>query len=80
MQGCICIFKLVFSFSTDKYPGVELLGHMVVVNFGRNLQTVLHGDCTNVMFPPVAQEGSLFSTSLPTLAVFWIIDIPAGVR
>ena len=29
--GCMYLFKLVFSFSSDIYPGVELLGHMVVL-------------------------------------------------
>ena len=29
--GCIYLFKLVFSFSLDVYPGVELLDHMVVL-------------------------------------------------
>ena len=28
---CFYLFKLVFSFSSDKYPGVELLCHMVVL-------------------------------------------------
>ena len=29
--GCIYFFKLVFLFSSDVYPGVELLYHMVVI-------------------------------------------------
>ena len=29
--GCIYLFKLVFSFFLDVYPGVELLGHMVAL-------------------------------------------------
>ena len=28
MWLCICLFELVFSFSLNKYPEVELLGHM----------------------------------------------------
>ena len=28
-MGCIYLFKLVFSFSLHKYPGVEILDHMV---------------------------------------------------
>ena len=31
--GCIYLFQLVFSFSSDKYPGVELLDHVVVLFF-----------------------------------------------
>ena len=27
--GCLCVFELLFLFSLDKYPGVELLDHMV---------------------------------------------------
>ena len=29
--GCIYLFKVLFSFSFDTYPGVELLDHMVVL-------------------------------------------------
>ena len=31
--GCMYLFKLVFSFILDMYPGVELLDHMVVLFF-----------------------------------------------
>ena len=33
MGVCMYLFKLVFLFSSDKYPGVELLDHMVVLIF-----------------------------------------------
>ena len=29
--GCIYLFKLVFSFSSDKYPKMELLDHVVIL-------------------------------------------------
>ena len=29
--GCVYIFKLIFSFSSDKYPEVKLLDHKVVI-------------------------------------------------
>ena len=29
--GCIYLFELVFSFSSDIYPGVEMLDHMVTL-------------------------------------------------
>ena len=31
MLGYACLFKLMFSFSSDKYPGVELLDHAIVL-------------------------------------------------
>ena len=30
MLGYICLFKLMFSFASEKYPGVELLDHVIV--------------------------------------------------
>ena len=30
-EGCVYVFELVFSFSSDKYPVVELLNHMAVL-------------------------------------------------
>ena len=34
--GCIYLFKLVFLFSLHKYPELEYLDHMVILNFLRN--------------------------------------------
>ena len=44
------VFKLVFSFSSDKYPGVELLDHVVVLflSFFRNFHTVFHSGRTSL--------------------------------
>ena len=39
--ACIYLFKLVFSFSSNKYPEVELLDHMLVL-FLKSLHTLLH--------------------------------------
>ena len=33
MWGCILLFKLVFSFSYDKYQEIEFLDHIVVLFF-----------------------------------------------
>ena len=57
----------VFNF-LDIYPGVELLGHAVVLfsvvwETSRLFSTVV-AQCT---FPPIVCEGSLFCTSLPSL-------------
>ena len=78
---CIYLFKLVFS---DKYPGVELLDHMVALFFLFlwNLHTIFHGGCTNlhsnqqytwVPFSPHPHQYLL-------LLVFLMIAILTGVR
>lgn len=66
-------FKLVFSFSSDKYQEVDFLGYVVfqILSFWKTwtvFQCLYH-----FIFPPTAYEGSLFSTSLPI--VFLIISI-----
>ena len=54
-------FILVFLVSSNKHPGVELQGHVVVLFF------IFWGLCTLFQFYPHKQhEGSLFSTSSPT--------------
>ena len=43
------IFELVFLFFSHIYPGVELLGTVVVLlNFLRSLHTVFHNDCSTL--------------------------------
>ena len=46
----VCLFESLLLFSLDTYPGVELLGHMVVLFFSilRNFHTVFHSDCTSL--------------------------------
>ena len=37
----------MFSFSSDIYPGVELLGHVAVFRFSKNFHIVFHSCCTS---------------------------------
>ena len=67
-EGFMYHFKLVFLFSLDKYQGLELLDHMIVL--------FLHFWESSTLFSTVAApnyistssaQGSFFSTSLPIL-------------
>ena len=63
------------SFLLERYPGVELLGHMVVkfLVFLRKLPTVfqwLH----QVTFSPTVYKGPLFSTSSSTFVICILFD------
>ena len=79
--GCICPFKIEFWFLLDIYPGVELLGYIVIVflvfwEISIWFSIVLH----QFAVPPTVQEGSHFSISLPTFVVFFLmITILTGV-
>ena len=81
--GCMYLFKLVFSFFSDIYPGVELLSHMVVQFLVlRNFHIVFHSGCINlhphqqcarVPFPSHPHQHLLF-------VFFLMIVILTGVR
>ena len=69
------LFELVFAFPLDKYPGVELLGYMVVLflifgGFSILLSTV----DAPVSIPTNSIQGSLCFTSLPMLVICCIFD------
>ena len=60
------LFKLVFLFFSDIYPGVELIDHMVVLF----LEEWLH----QFTFPLTVYEGSFFSTSSTTSVICVLFD------
>ena len=76
------IFKLVFSFSSNKYPEVVFLDHMAtlfVIFFG-NLNAVFHSGCTNLHSHQRAQ-GFPFLHILPNACYFLNFKaILTGVR
>ena len=50
-EGCMYLFKLMFSFSSSKYSEVELLDYMLVLFLiMRNLHTVFNSGCTILSF------------------------------
>jgi hypothetical protein len=60
----------------NEYPQVGLLDHLVVLFLGFSIMVV------KPTFPSAAHKGSLFSTSSPTLVIFYLFDkvIIIGLR
>ena len=73
MLECMCLFELWFSLCI--YPVVGLLDHMValfLVFYGIYMQfSIVMYQFT---FPPIVQEGSLFSTPSPAFIVCMYFD------
>ena len=76
-MGCICLFKLVFSFSLDKYSEVELLNHMVVLFLIFCGTSILCSIVHQSAFPPTVYRGPFSPHPLHHLLflVFLIIHI-----
>ena len=62
----------MFSFSSDRYPEVELLGHMVIIFLFFWGTSILLSIVTAPIYTPTSvHEGFLFSASSPTLISFF---------
>ena len=78
-QGFIYVFWISVWISLDKYPQVELLGHVIVLFFNllRNFHMVFHSGCTNLqswdLFLNLLQSVySYFLSKLTVCPVDWI--------
>ena len=72
------IFKIVFSFSSDKYPGMKLLDRMVVI-FIRRTSILFSITTVSIYIPTNNIHGFPFSTSSPTL-IFSMVTILTDMR
>ena len=73
--GCLYLFELVFLFSSDIHPGVELLDYdsSPILSCLRKL-ILFSIVVAQITFPPIACKSSSLSTSLPTLVIFRHFD------
>ena len=70
--GCMCLFELMFLFSLDVYPGVELLDLMIVlflVFWGTSIIFSIMAAPIYISTNSFPHKFSLFSTSLLTFVI-----------
>ena len=73
--GCTYLFELVFLCFLKVYPGVELLGHMVVLFLVFREISILSPQWLHkFIFPPTVYKGSLFSTFSSTFVIYVLSD------
>ena len=73
--GAYIFFELVFSFSLDEYPKVELLDHMLVLFLiFRGTSILFSVVAAPFTFPPTVHKGSFFSISSPTFVIPSLFD------
>ena len=73
--GCMYLFELVFLFSSDIYPEVEMLDCMValfLVFWGTSIPFSTVG--APIYIPTTMHNGSLFSTSSSKLVIHRLLD------
>ena len=82
MQQFMYLFELVILLSSDKYSGVELLDVVVLFLIFWGISILFYIVTVPVYIPSNSAWGSLFSTSLETLAVCYLLRtaILTGVR
>ena len=81
--GYMCLFELVFLFSSDTYSGVELLGHMVVLFLAFGGTSILFSMVAAPIYIPTNNVGGflLSPLSLQHLSVDILVIVNlTGVR
>ena len=73
---CMCYLQLVFLFLSDIYPGVELLGHMVVLFLVFWETCILFLTVVEPVYIPTnnVQGFHFFFTSSPTIIIYILFD------